>query len=232
MAQIPVVKGKRQGEWCVSWYALAKEPINDLHGFYIMVGTYDDEAEAEKEGKRVRLAIKNIGGRVKVHRTGHYEPLLGDDADYAANRKKVSEDAASMHSIKHQEELEKRRKEKEEIDARQRELEEEQTMFEDPNSIESYAQLHVRRRMLEETLVSQEHNLIAARKKLEELHSEITDSDTTHPTFKDEWRAFIKQKIGTDQIFILQERTDSTAPPVDIEGQIQAAVDSAREATA
>lgn len=226
-----VHKGRRQPDFCVTYYALAREPLNDLHGFFINVGTYDTEKEAEAEAKRIRLELKNTGGRVRVHMTGHPEGLLGDDAKYGQNKKLVSDDIHSMHSIKQQEEAEKRRLEKQQIEQRRKELELEQQLYDDPNSLESYAQLHVRRRMMEETIVAQVHNLNLARKKMEELRAEITERDRVTPTFKDEWRGLIKSKIGTDQVFILKERTNPEAPAVDVEDELRRVVESAASAS-
>jgi hypothetical protein len=226
MSKLGVHKGKRQGDWCVTYYALGKEPINDMHGFFINVGTYDTEAEAEKDAKRIRLELKNIGGRVRVHMTGHAEALLGDDAKYASNKKLVSDDVNSMHSIKQQEDHAKRIAEKKQIEERRKAVEDEEKMYEDPNSIESYAQLHIRRRMMEETMVAQEQSVKMAQQKMAELKAEITERDVATPDYKDQWRKLIIDKIGTDKVFILQERTDPNAPAVDIEEEFQRVVES------
>jgi len=212
MAALPVLKGVRQGEYCVSFYCLGRQPLNDLHGFYTVCGTYDSQVEAERDAQRLRLSLKSIGGRVKVHLTGHHEGLFGDDAKYQANKKLVSADEQSMFSQKAQEEVEKRRREREEIVEREKQLKLEQELLDDPTNLESYAQLHVSRRMLEESVAAQEHALKSEQKKLEKLRARIAARDTEQPQHAEEWRAFVREKLGNVDSFILRERDGDSAP--------------------
>lgn len=227
MSKIGTHRGRRQPEYCVTWYALGKEPINDLHGMFINIGTYDTLKEAEDDAKRIRLEINNIGGRVRVHMTGHPEGLFGDDFKYANNRKLVGDDMNLMHNAKEQEAREKRAEEKRQIEQRRKDTENEEKMLDDPTSLESYAQLHIRRRMMEETMVAQAQNLKLAQAKMAELKQEIETRDGVTPDFQNQWRQLIKEKIGTDQVFILKEREDQEAPAVNIEEEFQRVAEEA-----
>lgn len=227
MSRLGTHRGRRQPEYCVTWYALGKQPINDLHGIFINVGTYDTLKEAEDDATRIRLEIKDVGGRVRVHMTGHPEALHGDDFKYATNRKLVGDDMNLMHNAKEQEAREKRAEEKRQIDQRRKETEQEEKELDDPTSLESYAQLHIRRRMMEENIVAQAHNLKVAQVKMIELKKEISERDEVKPEYQHQWRGLIKEKIGTDQVFILQERVDQEAPAVDIEEEFKRVVEVA-----
>lgn len=206
MTTLPICKGERQGQYCVSFYCLGRQPINDLHGLYTVIGTYDRLEEAEQDAERIRLQLNSIGGRVKVHQTGYPERLLGDDAKYASDRKLVSSDEASLLSLKARAEAEKKRRERQEIERKRRELLEEEKLLDDPNSLEAYAKLQVSRRMLEESIFAEEQQLIARRQRLTELRAKIAEREQVHAEFSEQWRDFVAQQLGNKDVFILQER--------------------------
>lgn len=194
MSALPKVKGPRQGDYAVTYFALGREPVNNVHGYFINIGTFDTEREAVRVGEDARLKLKHIGGTVRVHETGHPEPLLDEKLRVSRPKSLISDNINSIYSRQHQEEREKALKEKEELDERQRQLELEAKATDDTTTLQSYSQLHIRRRTLEEALISTEQQLTQYRARLAELKTEISARDTQYPSYQEEWRQFLKDK--------------------------------------
>jgi hypothetical protein len=209
MSVLPKVKGSRQGDYAVSYYALGREPTpSGLHGYLVNIGTYDSQREAVKVAEDARLKLKHIGGVVCVHETGVAEAMLSDEARSSRPKEMISADVASMYSRQQKEEREKLLAQQKEIQDRQQQIELETSAYEDPASLDYYAKLHMRRRMLEETLAAQQQSLEAARRSLEELRVEVGEKEEQHPHFRDEWRDYLRAKLPKDkgEPFFLRER--------------------------
>ena len=215
MSVLPKVKGPRQGDYAVSYYALGREPTaSGLYGYFINVGTFDDKGSAIKAAEAARLKLKHIGGIVRVHETGVAEPLLGQEASSAREKSLVSEDVNSMYSQQQREEREKQLAARQEMEERKKALEEETAGTEDQTSLEYYAKLHVNRRMLEESVLAQEISLRAAQKKLAAARNEILEKDSQFPAYSGEWRDFFRSKLGKgvgDPFFLTERVTASEA---------------------
>ena len=193
MSVLPKVKGPRQGDYAVTYYALGKEPTpSGLHGYFINVGTFDDLKQATKAAEDARLRLKHIGGVVRVHETGMAEPMLTDAARATRPKQLISEDVKSMYSQQQREEREKEAQQRKEIEERQRQTEEEAKIHEDPNSLECYAKKHISRRMLEESEVAIENNLRDTKRKLATLRAELAEQDKEFPSYAQEWRDFFR----------------------------------------
>jgi hypothetical protein len=218
MSSLPKVKGPRQGDYAVTYYALGREPTPEgLHGYFINVGNFETQKDAMRAAEDARLKLKHIGGVVRVHETGIFEPMLSDEARASRPKSLISDDVNSMYSRQQKEEREKVIKQQKEMAERHRQVQEEAEAYENPASLEYYAKKHMSRRMLEEALVAHEHNLRETQKKLAELRAEITEKDAQFPNYSQEWRDFLRTKIpsGTKEPFFLREREDPNAPAID-----------------
>ena len=212
MSVLPKVKGPRQGDYAVTYYALGREPTpSGLLGYLINVGTFDSEKEAIRAGEDARLKLKHIGGVVTVHETGIAEAMLTDEARASRPKQLISDDVTSMYSQQQKQQREKEAQQRKEIDERQRQVEEEAKSIDDPTTLDYYAKKHMNRRMLEEALVAHEQNLQQTRKKLAEIRQELATTDEKYPSYSDEWRAYLRSKIpaNTGEPFFLKERTPS-----------------------
>jgi len=195
-SSIGVQKGHKQGDYCVSYYALVKEPVNSVYGMFLNVGNYDTLEEAEKEASRIRLNIK-CGGRVLAHRTGYVEPLLGEERPHG-KKKKISEDLSSIYNLKAQEQAEKERRERAEIERKRREALEEQE--EDPTSLDYYARLQFRVKMLKDSITLQEQNLATDREKLLLLSKELEERTEANQDYEGKWVQHLQETYGVENL--------------------------------
>lgn len=189
----PVNRGKRQGEWCVSYYGLVKEPRNGLHGIYQVIGVYDEEDEALADAKRFRLKHDNIGGHFLVHKTGLAEPILDDTAP-ARQRVKTSDDIDSFYHEQQQQERKRRDREREEVLRRQRLTEQEELAYDDPATLESYSKLKMRETAVRSALAHHRQEVTYYEGRLAFLEKELADRDTQYPSYSGQWEEFVKKE--------------------------------------
>lgn len=202
MSLYPSLKGRRQGDYVVSFYVLGKEKLNDLHGFYSVVGIYDTEEEASKEAKRIKMMLidKNLPGRVVVHLTGKIEGLLGDDSTYHRNKVLIREDEDAITRDRKEEEALKEKKRKEELLEKQKQVIEEKDEQVDPNSLNHYTKLRVQVHIINKFLESQTKTLDSNKEALAKLQSEIDAKNKEFPEYKEQWFDNFKKNSGMSEL--------------------------------
>lgn len=189
----PVNRGKKQGEWCVSYYGLVREVRNGMHGIYQVIGVYDDEDDALADAKRLRLKNDNIGGHFLVHKTGYAEPILDDSAP-SRQRVKTSNDIESFYHEQQQEERKRRDREREEVLRRQRLVEQEEIAYDDPATLDSYSKLKMRENSVTSALAHHRREVAYYEERLASLKKELADRDAQYPEYAGKWEAFVKEE--------------------------------------